>query len=271
MTSPHPVTNGDIDSVYWDAGNEYFVRTDPALAPLISYDGQTWVLQSTEQAFGGTYPNNNLAQGRFRLGSTVWHLKFQWEEYYYRTGDSGTAAGWTYNGGNNGVIAGAGGLQPITNLCTDGSLVAVTSAAMINMSSLPSSWPDSWGPDGNDNAGYHGLAWGWPAGTGNITAMLYIAEQARPWIFFNDVHGWYDAASLTTGVAPSVTKCTAAPFAALNTAWDTYGHEPKANIELSALTMIYHEQNTESPFGLYGWAIVMDGNAQDDYIVMRRP
>ena len=262
-------TSSDVVQIWWDPGLElFYMSTNDNRPLLVSSTGKAWVAQTTLQDYGGVHNTKLYAPKRFNLNDTILHIQTKWEEYIYKTGDSGGSTGWSITA-NNGVFGGSGGTWNIPHCASNGEIVAMTAFGYINMSSDPTNWPDSWGPDGNNNIGFSDTSWGWPDTSGSIRMMIHASQHARPWIFFNHTHGWRDAAELIPSIAPSTAVCTAEPWATLQTAF-LAGVSPRPNINNSAQSLYYSENDADSVWGLNGWAVIMEIN-DADYIVMQRP
>lgn len=265
--------------LWWDAGLELFYMTGTGFVRpmLVSATGKGWTDQATLEVLGGSHPTRLQAPHRIDLGATKIHFYPQWEEYLYKTVDTGGSTGWTKTN-NNGVIGGSGGTWTLNHVASDGNVIAVCAFGSISISADVTNHPDGWGPNGNSNTGFTETAWGWPTVAGDIHVAMHLPQYDRPWIFFSDAHGWYDTDIMPSGgvSAPTVTKCTAEPWATLNAEFDgPDAIEPKVNLHHSSTSIYYTGYDDEGVWGKNGFGLIMDrylnGGSNKDYIVMQRP
>ena len=277
VTYPTGWSNGNSDPVHliWDTGNALFYTADDGDYLIVSADGKTWVTQSSIEALGGTHPNRmNTMTPEFELSGTKWHMIGQWEEYIYKTGDSGDSTGWTKTA-NNGVLGGSGSLVSWNNMACDDSILVVMHTNSLNSTSNPANHPDGWGPDGNSNAGFTAAECGFPDATGNMMNLMYLGQYDRPWIIYHNTYGWYDAATLLDKIQPTFARATTEPWlVTLNAEFDA-GRAPYINEGTGNMAKIYHANHNNSVWKKNGFAVITKGytlgGANVDYITFKRP
>lgn len=279
MATGWAATSSSPVNIWWDAGLElFYMSTTGFVRPLlVSATGKTWTDQASLEVLGGAHPTTLYEAYRIDMGATKWHFYAQWEEYIYKTVDSGGSTGWTKTP-NNGVIGGSGGTWNLSHIASDGNAIAVCAFGSISIGSDPSDHPDTWGPNGTNNAGWAETQWGWPSAAGDIHLAMYLPQFDRPWIFFQDAHGWYDTDVMPTDgiTAPTVTKSTAEPWATMNAEFDGPDNiEVKVNLNHSSTGIYHNGYDDEGVWGKKGFGFIMDrylqGGSNKDYIVMQRP
>jgi len=301
--------SNNIKALVWDGGLEMFVVSGDggfSSAPMqVSIDGVNWSDWDDYQVLGGVKPDLINKYKRFSdFNGNSFHMAFQQEEYIFKSGDSGAgvlstaASGWDKTP-NNGVMLSTSVINA-DHLCTDGDVVLTCTGARFNAAADPTSWPNGygvdfnencWGPNGYGNQGWYDTDMGWSNTNYSKMCILYIPHLSRPWVVFRKATGaadanagWFDCASVpqiygatarTSGNAPQFTKCTVEPFKTMNDEYDLNSHHYMPWNPTKNTTQGHYEQaqDADHMLGTNGWWCAMTTaiSRADDYIVFQKP
>jgi hypothetical protein len=199
------IQGADIGFMNWNPSLGYIHvgSADSSVMP-VSTDGITWVDQSTLQALSSPHQYRLYWAGTLEYGaSKKTHILSHWETYSWKDEDTGGSTGWTKTT-NNGVVGGAGGTWTIMGWDTDGTTTVCYAFGSLSANADPTIHGD-W-----QEYDWTALGLG---GNYNIYGLMYIPEYDRPWVMaVDDSAGankiWYDAATITTGGAPTFAVST---------------------------------------------------------------
>jgi len=274
----HTDWNGLTDApmgVWWNPGLQLFYRASRAVqarALMVSSDGKTWVSQdSLEVWLPGDAGEQIYTNKRFEVNGVTINWQSVLEQYRYKMVDTGGSTGWTEVTANQ--ILGGAGTRGLNHTATDGSSVVVAAQGYMNAAGDITDFSAAWGPDTFTNLGWSYTDMGMASNTGNVYILMYLPEFARPWIMYRDQAGWYDAASITPGIAPQFARPTVEPWLGLQALWDiTTLNHPAFDPGNYNRANYYHEQSPDDVWGQSGWAFIMqkDSSRLDDYILFQR-
>lgn len=190
-----------ITRLHWNPHLEvWFAGSANISVLMISTDGITWTRQQDTEVLGGSHPYKLYNAGTYDINNKKVHILSQWEEYCYKTVDTGGSTGWTKTT-NQGVIGGVS-TWTLRNWVSDGNTIMVSAFGRISMNADPTahiSWQEHTAAEMNiPNL--------------NIRLLANIPSFDRPWLLCHAADDtWYDIDSVTPTGAPQWTK-TSNPF-----------------------------------------------------------